>query len=55
MSVPDTIKEYFALPIAPMIDVKELIDDVLDASGLGIDLHEDQEGELFIDELEAES
>jgi len=54
MSVPDTIKEYFALPIAPMIDVKELIDDVLDASGLGIDLHEDHEGELFIDELKAQ-
>jgi hypothetical protein len=54
-SAPGPITEFVALPVAPMIDIKELVDDVLDASGLGIDLHEDQEGELFIDELKAET
>ena len=40
-----------SIPMSIMLDVKETVDDILDMSGLGIELHESTQGELFIDEL----
>jgi hypothetical protein len=46
-----SMERSISIPMSIMLEVKETVDDILDMSGLGIELHESTQGELFIDEL----